>query len=479
VKGGIDFLLNNRNTLSFSAIYDYEYHYDTAQIPYINRITGERYRYWGWLEYEITGYMNYALHYRHKFNEPGHELNAGIQYTRGWEDESYYLNDSSEIRQSRDTTHIIATEHTTAFTLDYIRPMKYGRLEAGSKIQLRRIPVTYTTGEGENSVIYPGLGEWSEWGDNTFAGYVNYVYERPVYDIEAGIRAENTHVYYDLARENIYYPENDKYSYFRIFPNVRLTLKINSKNNLSAFYNRRIDRPGEPEVRVFPKYDDPELLKVGNPYLRPQLTQSFELAFKHIWKSGSAYVSGYHRITDDPYSRIYSVDTTNHQYDIVNKIYHNTRGATNTGIELVMSQNVSGRLKLTGSFNWYRNVIREFTGTLLFPYERSFSIGKMTDNTWNAKISSQFTLPWKTQVQLSGIYYAPLFIQQGRQLARSSLDIGIKQGIFNQKGELTFTFSDIFNQFGIRQEISGDGVSVLYENYYETQVMTLGLRYKF
>ncbi len=479
VKGGMDLTLNDHNTLSFSMVYDYEDHHDTAQVPYIDLTNDYRYRYWGWLEYEITGYMNYSLQYRHKFEEPGHELNAAVQYTKGWEDESYFLTDSSEYRQSRDTTHIIATEHTSVLTIDYVRPMIFGRIETGAKIQIRRIPVTYTTGEGENTVIYPGLGDWSDWGENTVAGYLNFVYEKPVFDIEAGIRAENTFVYYDLDPDNIYYPSNDKYSYFRLFPNIRLTFKLNEKNSLSAFYNRRIDRPGEPEVRVFPKYDDPELLKVGNPYLRPQLTQSFELAYKYRWKSGSVFVSGYHRITEQPFNRIYSIDTTNQYYDIVNKIYHNTAGSTNTGIELVAGQSIKGNLKLTGSLNWYQNNISPFEGTLLFPYERPFSIKKTTGNTWNMKINLQLTLSWKMQIQLSGIYYAPVSIPQGRQLGRSSIDFGLKQNFMQGKGEFTFSFSDIFNHFGIRQEISGDGVMVLYENYYETQILTAGFRYKF
>lgn len=478
IKGGIDINLTEKNTFSISAIYDYEHHYDTAQVPYINMETNKRYRFWGWEEFEITGYMNYSLQYKHKFIESGHELNTGLQYTKGWEDESYFLTDSSFYRESRDTTHIIATEHTTTFTIDYIRPLRYGRLEAGAKVQIRRIPVTYTTGEGVNSIIYPGLGEWSEWGENTYSGYLNYVHEKTKYDIEAGVRLENTTVYYDLATENIYYPNNDKYDYLRLFPNLRLTYKINSKNNLSAFYNQRIDRPGEPEVRVFPKYDDPELLKVGNPYLRPQLTQNFELSYKYKWNNGSAFLSAYYRITDDPYARIYSIDSTNLSYDIVNKIYHNTGSATNTGTELILSQNITNKIKLTGNLNWYKNVIRAFNGQLLFPYERPFSIPRTTDNTWNLKINSQFSLPLLIQGQLSWIYYAPFNIQQGKQLARSSLDVGMKKTVFKGKGELNMSFNDIFNRFGIKQQIWSNGVSVLYENYYETQAFTIGFRYK-
>jgi len=479
IKGGVDLLLNEHNTVTFSAIYDYEHHYDTAQVPYFDAESLQRYRYWGWLEYEITGYMNYSALYKHKFAAPGHELNIGLQYTKGWEDESYYLTDSSSYRQSVDSTHIIATEHTTTFTADYTKPLKFGRLEAGLKFQWRRIPVTYTTGKGELSIIYPGLGEWSKWGESTYSGYLNYIYERTKYDIETGIRLERTDVYYDLAKENIYYPENDRYDYLRLFPNMRFTWKINTSNSISLFYNRRIDRPGEPEVRVFPKYDDPELLKVGNPYLRPQLTQNFEAAYKMKWQQGSLFISLYYRIINDPYTRIYSPDTTNKDYTIVNKIYHNTGSAASTGTEIVLSQNLTGNIKLSGSLNWYRNNIHAFKGELLFPYERKFEISETKDNTWYAKINSQFLLPWQIQAQLTWIYYAPVNIQQGRQLSRSSLDVGMKKNIMKGKGEVNFSFTDIFNRFGIRQQINNDGLVVIYENFYETQAITLGLRFKF
>jgi hypothetical protein len=72
-----------------------------------------------------------------------------LQYTRGWEDEAYYLNDSSNIRESKDTTHLIATEHTIPFLIDYVKPLRSGRVEAGAKLQIRRIPITYEIGMGE------------------------------------------------------------------------------------------------------------------------------------------------------------------------------------------------------------------------------------------------------------------------------------------------------------------------------------------
>jgi outer membrane receptor protein involved in Fe transport len=479
LKGGLDWNIDDHNILTFSSMYDYEHHFDTAQVPFINSTNMERYRYWSWIESEGTGYMNFRTDYVHKFEEPGHELKMSLQYTRGWEDEAYYLNDSSNIRESKDTTHLIATEHTIPFLIDYVKPLRSGRVEAGTKLQIRRIPITYEIGMGEKSVIYPGLGDWSEWGENIYAGYLNYVHEKERYDIEAGLRIEETEVYYDIPEENIYYPENDSYSYFRVYPNVRLTFKINDENNISVFYNNRVDRPGEPELRIFPKFDDPELVKVGNPYLRPQFAQTFELAYKRYWNSGSVFLSGYHRIIDDHFLRIYAIDSSSQDYNLINKIYQNVGQASNTGFELLLTQSVGAVWKISGSFNWYRNSIDAFEGVLLFPYERPFSIDKTVDYTWDAKLNNLFELPNNLQLQLTFIYYAPKNIPQGKEYARSSLDLGVKKGVWKDKGQFTFSFSDIFNQFGIKQELNGAGFRALYENFYETQVVRLGMTYKF
>ncbi|WP_368662402.1 outer membrane beta-barrel family protein [Zobellia laminariae] len=267
---------------------------------------------------------------------------------------------------------------------------------------------------------------------------MNYLLEKENYDIEAGLRAEQTDVFYDLDPVNAYYPDNDKYDYFELFPSVRYTYKLNDNNKLSAFYNRRVDRPGEPELRIFPKYDDPELLKVGNPYLRPQFTDAFEIAHKYSWGTGSLFSAVYHRMIKDQYMRIFSIDNSNPDYDIVNRIYQNTGNATNTGIELLFSQDITNTFKISASFNGYVNVINEFEGTLLFPFERQFTLAKSNDEAWDAKITSEFILPWEIAAQLTGVYFSSKNIPQGEQLARSSIDFGLKKNIWGKKGEMTW-----------------------------------------
>ncbi|WP_249356474.1 TonB-dependent receptor domain-containing protein [Maribacter sp. ACAM166] len=353
INGGIDYNLDDKNSFTFSGLYDRERHIDTSQVAFIDLNTNSRNRFYNWEEEEVTRYVNTAVNYRHSFKQTGHTLSANAQYTQGLEDETYSLNDSSSVRIGRDKTTIKAIENTTSVSSDYVKPLSNGRVELGAKLRIRRLPVDYTITPGNQSIIYPGLGSFSDWGENLYAGYVNYLLEKEFYDVEAGLRAEQTNVFYDLDPANTYYPNNDKYDYFELFPSVRFTYKLNEYNKISAFYNRRIDRPGEPELRVFPKYDDPELLKVGNPYLRPQFTDAFEVAHKYSWDSGSLFSAVYHRIIQDQYMRIFSIDDSNPNYDIVNRIYQNTGSATNTGLELLVSQDITQNWSLSSTINWY------------------------------------------------------------------------------------------------------------------------------
>jgi hypothetical protein len=305
------------------------------------------------------------------------------------------------------------------------------------------------------------------------------VHEKERYDVEAGLRAEYSSILYEMDTANIYFEEDDSYDYFELFPNVRLSYKLNEQNKVSVFYNRRIDRPGEPELRMYTKSDDHELVKIGNPYLRPQLTQSTEIAYRTEWESGSLFVSGYMRFSEDPYMRVYTVDESNAEYDIILKTYANTGKEDSWGMEFVFEQEVSDIWELTGNINFYRNHINAYVGTLYFPYESTFTVEESTQNSWDFKLTNTLNLANGFEIQLTGIYFAPVNIPQGKQLSRSSIDLGIKKALWDGKVEMTLSASDIFNNYGIRQEIEGDGFDALYENYYETQVISLGVKYKF
>ena len=104
VRLGADIGVGRPNVFTVSGIHDLETHTDRAQVPFILRETGERQRFWFWRERETTGLANVALNWKHAFRTPGHELDVNLQYTRGWEDEAYFLNEVSSVRTGTDAT---------------------------------------------------------------------------------------------------------------------------------------------------------------------------------------------------------------------------------------------------------------------------------------------------------------------------------------------------------------------------------------
>jgi Outer membrane protein beta-barrel family/Carboxypeptidase regulatory-like domain/TonB-dependent Receptor Plug Domain len=479
IKVGSDWTVNPRSTMSVSGIYDFETHTDRAQVPFILTSTGRRERFWFWREKEDTGFANVTFNFKRLFATPGHELNLNAQYTRGWEDEAYFLNEVSPVREGNDNTHVVGIENTVPVTLDYVRPLRAGRLEVGTKLQRRWLPVTYTVDRGVRSVIYQGLGDFSDWDENIYAAYANLVRVQSRYSLEAGLRAEHTEVTYSVAPENVYYDRNDRYDYFELFPNAKLTYRLSQANRLIAAYNRRVDRPTEADLRIFPKYDDPELLKVGNPFLRPQFTHALELGVARSWTAGSATASLYHRDISDAYSRIYAIDASNPNYNIVNKIFENAGDSRQTGVQVVLEQQVTSPWRVSGSVNVFRNEIDAFETILLFPQRRPFALDASTIGTWDATMNNRFRMPRSGELNLNYVYYAKRNVPQGHQRSRSSLDVAAKWPVLNERAELLFTFTDIFNDFAIEQEIDGQGFRALYQNLLETQVATVGLRFRF
>lgn len=479
LKTGADWDIDANDTLSLSASIDYEHHIDRAEIPFVDALTGQELRFWFWREDEGTGNISGAIDWEHAFAAPGHKISVNLQFTRAWEDEAYFLNEISPVRTGTDATHLVARENIIPATIDYVRPLASGRIEAGIKYQRRRLPIDYTVVRGVQSVIFDGLGDHSDWSEDIYSAYANYVREKPRYTAEIGVRAEQTEVAYQLPPENVFYPRNDAYDYFRVYPNTRLTWHAGQHDNLSAFFNIRVDRPGEPELRIFPKYDDPELLKVGNPYLRPQFTKVYEISWQHAFDKGSASIAGFYRDIDDPFTRVYTIDSTNTTFDVINRIFANTGHAVNYGVELIASRKFGDFWDASGSFDWYEIEVDPFTIDLLFPAPKQVQISASKGSTFDAKLNNRFYLPGNFEFNVTGVHYAARNIAQGRQDARTSIDLWFSKPVMKGKGEIVFAATDIFNTFGYRYRIDGFGFNAIYENFYQTQEFNLSFKLKF
>ncbi|AMR41183.1 TonB-dependent receptor family protein [Elizabethkingia anophelis] len=260
------------------------------------------------------------------------------------------------------------------------------------------------------------------------------------------------------------------------FPNLRLAYKLNDHNKLSIFYNRRVDRPNEVDIRIFPKYDDAEIIKVGNPGLRPQFTNSIELGHKYNWNNGYLYSALYHRFANGTITRISSIVP---ESTLIYAVFQNAGRSYNSGLEMIWNQKVSKIYSFNINGNIYRKQIDAFSVENLYPQPVFFSADKQTAVSGNVKFNNTFRFSNGFDAQLTAIYLAPDIIPQGKIKSRFSIDLGMKKSVQNGKGEIFLNATDLLNTMVIKKQIQGSGFKYTSDDYYETQVIRLGYSYKF
>ena len=475
LKSGVDWNPDEQNSFTFSGYFNREKIIDKGDIPYFNANLSQRLRLWQFLEDEVKYTVTGSAIYQHKFKQAGHLLNAGFNYTWHREDEKYFFTNILPTFTGQDSFALLSDEHVADFNLDYIKPLKQGRIETGIKLRQRTIPTDMQFFPGLNSPIDANAGGWADYRETIPAVYGNYIFENSHLEIEAGLRFEYVKVQYDVNPNHNTY-QSDGYNYARPFPNLRFAYKIDDQNKLSVFFNRRVDRPNEVDIRIFPKYDEPELLKVGNPTLRPQFTNTVELGYRLNWKKGNVYSSLYHKMIDAVITRIATQVPGN---TILYNIFQNGGKSYNTGGEVVLQQELLPWFSFNTSGAIYKNTIEAFSVTNKYPVPTVYNIAKESIASGNVKLNSLFKIKKATQFQLTAVYMAPDIIPQGKIGSRFSIDMGLKTQIQKGKGELFLNGTDIFNTLRIHKDITGDGFNLVSTDYYETQVFRLGYSYKF
>jgi outer membrane receptor protein involved in Fe transport len=413
--------------------------------------------------------------YQHKFKQAGHLLNIGFNYTFHREDEKYFFDNILPASNSKDAFKLLSDESVVDFSIDYIKPLKFGRFETGFKFRNRIIPTNMQFFPGVNSPLDASAGGEATYQEKIPAVYGNYIYETNKIEAEIGLRLEYLDLEYKVNPNHPVY-KTDGYTYFEPFPNFRFAYKINDNSKISLFYNRRIDRPNEVDIRIFPKYDDAEIIKVGNPGLRPQFTNLVELGFKRNLQKGYLYTALYHRFANATITRIAS---TVPDSNLIYAIFQNVHKSSNTGIEMVFLQDIAKWYSFNFNLNGYYNQIGAFTVQNLYPAPNTFSADKQEVFSGNIKWNNTLHLTKKVDAQLTAVYLAPDIIPQGKIKSRFSIDLGVKKSVQNGKGEFFVNATDLLNTLVIKKEIQGQDFGYTSKDYYEIQVIRLGYNYKF
>lgn len=335
------------------------------------------------------------------------------------------------------------------------------RLEAGYKGLLRRMDQDASTTTVPAGSIDGGAVERTglRYDQAQQAVYAMATRQGGGVQLQAGLRAEhavNTMIPADGAGR------------FRaagtdLFPSALAAVSVGGGGQLRASYGRRVVRPELRTLVPWRSYDDPRHATEGNPSLRPEYTDAFELGWQQSGRLGSVQLAPYYRHTVNAIGPRRTVEADG----VTVTTYQNFSTRTTWGADL--SGNLRGtRLSGFGGFSAYHMVVD--AGNV----EPGVSVGALT---WSARASATWRPGPRTEVQATAGYRAPFQSVAGRFGAYVTDDLALRHTLSAGRAAVTLRLTD---PLGLtRYELAGiDPESVqLTTRHFGTRAAYLGVSY--
>ncbi|GCC51656.1 TonB-dependent receptor [Chryseotalea sanaruensis] len=315
---------------------------------------------------------------------------------------------------------------------DYVHPFNNNnKLETGYKTVFRMFDNDFNFENLDNT-----SGNWIE--DNTvsnrfkyqevvYAAYASYSQKFERFSFAVGSRMEMTNIQTRLFNNN----QRNKQQYANFFPSANFQYKLNKKQELRFTYSKRIDRPGGWRLNPFPDIADSLNIRTGNPELRPEYIQSFEL--------GQHLTLGRIDLTTTVFYR-YTTGIIDYIVRLEDGIAYgrpeNLNDGYDLGFEFIAVSPLTSWLSLNVGYSLFQrnvdgsNVSAEFVNSNL---------------AWNTKAVADFLLPASFKFQITGNYESPEIEAQGTDVARYNVDLSMSKSIKDGKAKISISARDVFN----------------------------------
>ncbi len=291
------------------------------------------------------------------------------------------------------------------------------------------------------------------------AGYINLSKTFKKLSVQVGLRAENTSSNGNLITTN----QVVNRSYLNFFPSVFLNESLSAKNDLGFSYSRRIDRPSYDNLNPFVYYLDQYTYSQGNPFLKPQYTQSYELNYT--------------------YNKTINVSLSySHTKDVITNILltkDKATFATQLNLQSQNSYNININAPFTFTKWWSGNV--NLNG---------FYLGFKSDSLLGANLNSgQAAYQFKTlqtflvgkafKAEVSSDYQSALTYGIFHIKPQYSFDAGLSRSFAQKKANLKLSVSDIFNTRISKVSSRYQSVNIDFNEKQESRIARLTFTYNF
>ncbi|MFD2936789.1 TonB-dependent receptor domain-containing protein [Spirosoma flavum] len=418
----------------------------------------------------VTGNVNY----KYDFDGKGHEWTVDADYVHygGHNNNNlsttYYNPNNTLNRPNQDVrNNMPSVINILAFKTDYVHPLKNGsKLETGLKSSFVNADnnTIYDTLLQETRLWLPDASRSNQfkYNENINAAYINYAGKLGKnLKIQAGLRAEHTH----STGTSVTLNQTVDRNYLNLFPTLFLSRQLDTNNVLNLSYSRRIDRPDYQNLNPFVFYLDPYTYQKGNPFLRPQYTNSVELT--HVYKNAFTTTLGYSRTTD------FINQETPRQIAAENITYitpENQGHLDNISLNLSFPVPITKWWRMQNNIStYYQNYQTFYSGT---PYQVKLV-------AYNLYSSNNFTLSKTMSAEVSAWYNSASQYGFYRAKPMGAFSIGVQKKVMDGKGSLKLNVNDPFwlNHFNGRAVVQDIDFRV--GSRWESRRVALTFTYRF
>jgi|NGEPerStandDraft_6_1074524.scaffolds.fasta_scaffold04456_1 outer membrane receptor protein involved in Fe transport len=412
--------------------------------------------------------IDYSLDYKRKFKNEGQELDIVYNASNGRPYSTYIQSQSYEgqmIPFSGSSSTNPGTDNETNLSIDYAHPVnKNFLIETGAKMgsenitSLANVSVLDTI---KNEYLNDASQSYSlNYKMNVYAGYLSANFKLSDWlNIKLGARYEYTQVKIDLSNTTI--P-----SYGTFVPSIVLSHDFNKSQSLKLAYGKRIERPDYRDLNPFINLSDPYNISTGNPLLKPEIGNNFELGYSNTFKKGgNIYISLIERINT---SDIKSVTTFYPTYLIGDSTYTNisVNNRQNIGEEYNTGISASGSYPVTTKLNLRGNLMVLHRYTVNYTGIGDQSSGVRVRFNMNATYQLNKDLVF----ELFGFYSSATQNIQGKTPQFFMYNFALRKLFWDKKASFGFTATNPFNKY-VRQLST-----ISAESYTSTTIRMMPLR---
>jgi outer membrane cobalamin receptor len=396
--------------------------------------------------------FDYGLGFRRTIQPRAHELSADFRFNRNTSDAlNRFINQpllldgtvNGEPASSR-RNDIENTSDNWTVQLDYTRPLGAStRLETGFKSTLRQIDngLAVSVLDRASGAFVPDAERSNlfRYDEQVHAAYG--VLGRTVgrVNLQGGVRLEQALTDFDLRTTN----ERFENRYFSVFPSALASLDLGGQQQVRASYSQRIRRPETGQLNPFalaggrgPDQTEDELnLFRGNPFLRPEYTHAFELAYQVAGRLGTLQVSPYFRHTTDAVRRVKTIDDSG----VSTTTFANLATSDSYGTDFTGSWRL-GRFSGFAGLNAFR-VVTDGSNLDTDVSNDAFS--------WSTRASANFRASDRLDLQAFVMYRAPMNVEMGRISSFTITNLSTRYRV-NPRTNLSVRVQDPFNLMGFR-----------------------------